>query len=167
VARRRRAERFYACGALEQFRAARSTRTLGVSEMTLSERNRLAALLLLSLVASLLHFVHNAEFLSAYPNLPTWLTRPQVYFAWAGLATLGVCGLVLYLRGWHSWGLLLIGLYAAFGFDGLLHYSRAPFAEHTVAMNFTIWFEVVAAALLLVTVVFAALKRLHRYGTDA
>jgi hypothetical protein len=29
VARRRRAERFYACGALEQFRAARSTRTLG------------------------------------------------------------------------------------------------------------------------------------------
>jgi len=30
VARRRRAERFYACGALERFRAARSTRTLGV-----------------------------------------------------------------------------------------------------------------------------------------
>ena len=28
VARRRRTERFYACGALEQFRAARSTRTL-------------------------------------------------------------------------------------------------------------------------------------------
>jgi FtsH-binding integral membrane protein len=31
VARRRRAERFYACGALEQFRAARSTRTLGIT----------------------------------------------------------------------------------------------------------------------------------------
>jgi hypothetical protein len=30
VARRRRAERFYACGALERFRAARSTRTLGI-----------------------------------------------------------------------------------------------------------------------------------------
>jgi hypothetical protein len=30
-ARRRRAEKFYACGALEQFRAARSTRTLGVT----------------------------------------------------------------------------------------------------------------------------------------
>ena len=29
MARRRRAERVYACGALEQFRAARSTRTLG------------------------------------------------------------------------------------------------------------------------------------------
>ncbi len=33
VARRRRAERFYACGALEQFRAARSTRTLGISKV--------------------------------------------------------------------------------------------------------------------------------------
>jgi hypothetical protein len=31
VARRRRAERFYACGALQLSRAARSTRTLGVS----------------------------------------------------------------------------------------------------------------------------------------
>jgi hypothetical protein len=30
VARRRRAERFYACGALEPLRAARSTRTLDV-----------------------------------------------------------------------------------------------------------------------------------------
>jgi hypothetical protein len=31
VARRRRAERFYACGALQRFRAARSTWTLGVT----------------------------------------------------------------------------------------------------------------------------------------
>ncbi|MGH8242080.1 MAG: hypothetical protein ACRETY_01885 [Steroidobacteraceae bacterium] len=108
--------------------------------MTLTERNRLAALLLLYLAASLLHFVHNAEYLSSYPNLPAWLTRSQVYFAWTGLAAIGVCGFVLYLRGWLSWGLLLIGLYAVFGFDGLLHYSRAPFDEHTVAMNFTIWF---------------------------
>ena len=30
-ARRSRAERFYACGALERPRAARSTRTLGIS----------------------------------------------------------------------------------------------------------------------------------------
>jgi hypothetical protein len=35
LARRRRAERFYACGALEQYRAARSTRTLGVMKKPL------------------------------------------------------------------------------------------------------------------------------------
>ena len=47
--------------------------------MILTERNCLAVLLLLYLAASLLHFVHNAEFLSDYPNLPAWLTRSQVY----------------------------------------------------------------------------------------
>jgi hypothetical protein len=36
VARRRRAERFYACGALEPFRAARSTQTLEVSLLELA-----------------------------------------------------------------------------------------------------------------------------------
>ena len=135
--------------------------------MNLPERNRLAAFLLVYLVASLLHFAHNAEFLSEYPNLPNWLTRSQVYLVWIGLAVIGVGGFVLYLRSSHLAGLLLVGLYAAFGFDGLLHYSRAPFEAHTVTMNFTIWFEVVAAAALLVVVVFAAVKRLHGHFIDA
>jgi hypothetical protein len=29
--------------------------------------------------ASLFHHVHNAEFLNEYPNMPTWLSRAQVY----------------------------------------------------------------------------------------
>ena len=135
--------------------------------MALAERKRLVGLLLLSLAASLLHFAHNAEFLNAYPNLPAWLTRSQVYLAWTGVAAIGVCGLVLYLRGWYFFGLALTGLYAAFAFDGLLHYSRAPFDAHTVAMNFTIWFEVTAAGALLVAVVFAVVTRLHGQGIDA
>jgi hypothetical protein len=135
--------------------------------MIFTERKRLVALLVLSLAASLIHFAHNAEFLSAYPGLPAWLTRSLVYFAWVGLAIIGVCGLVLYLRGRYFLGLLLIGLYAAFGFDGLLHYSRAPFHEHTVAMNFTIWFEVIAAGALLIAAVFAAVTKLRGQGIDA
>jgi high-affinity Fe2+/Pb2+ permease len=31
-------------------------------------------------VASLLHFVHNAEFIAIYPNMPTWLTRFTIWF---------------------------------------------------------------------------------------
>ena len=135
--------------------------------MTLAEPKRLVALLSLSLAASLLHFAHNAEFLSAYPNLPAWLTPSQIYFAWTGLAAIGVCGLLLYLRGWYLLGLALIGLYAAFGFGGLLHYLRAPFDAHTAAMNFTIWFEVAAAGALLVAVVFAVVTRLRSQGIDA
>ena len=125
------------------------------------ERIRLAVLLMVYLAASLLHFAHNAEFLGDYPNLPTWLTRSDVYFVWIGQAVIGLVGFALYLRGRQTAGLLLIGLFAAFGFDGLLHYSRAPFAAHTVAMSFTIWFEVAAAAVLLVAVVFALVRRLE------
>jgi uncharacterized membrane protein len=89
-----------------------------------------------------------------------------VYLAWAGLASIGALGFVLYRYGWRLAGLLLLGLYAAFGFDGLLHYTRAPFDAHTGVMNFTIWFEVVAAAALLFVVVQAVVRRAHRYVLD-
>jgi len=123
------------------------------------ERAWLGGLLLLYLAASLLHFVHNAEYLADYPNLPAWLDRADVYLAWLGLAAIGAAGWALYLIGWRLAGLLLIGVYAGFGFDGLLHYTRAPFAAHTQAMNFTIWFEVAAAALLLLGVATLVARR--------
>jgi hypothetical protein len=109
--------------------------------------------LLLYLAASLLHFAHNAEYLADYPNLPPWLGRSDIYLVWIGQAVVGVGGYMLYrARGWAA-GLLLIGLYASLGFDGLLHYTRAPMAEHTAAMNITIGFEVAAAGLLLIRVI--------------
>lgn len=115
-------------------------------------------LLLLYLAASLLHFTHNAEYLADYPNLPAWLGRSDVYLVWLGLAAVGIGGYALYRSGWRLAGLLLIGLYAVLGFDGLLHYTRAPLAAHTVTMNFTIWFEVVAAGLLLCAVMVSMVK---------
>jgi hypothetical protein len=56
----------------------------------------------------------------------------------------------------------VLAVYAALGCDGLLHYTRAPMEAHTAAMNFTIWFEVVAAALLLATVLAMAVNRSPR-----
>lgn len=112
----------------------------------------LAAALLLYTAASLLHFAHNAEYLADYPNLPDWLTRGGVYLAWGAQTATGLTGYVLYRVGWRFIGLILLGIYASLGFDGLLHYTRAPFDAHTAAMNFTILFEVLAAVLLLVCV---------------
>ena len=120
----------------------------------------LVALLLLYAVASLVHFTHNAEFLGDYPNLPPWLTRGGVYLAWIGETSLGILGYVLYRSGWRLIGLALVGVYAAFGFDGLLHYTRAPFDAHTSAMNFTILFEVAAATLLLMRIVMLATRKI-------
>ena len=119
----------------------------------------LAGLLLLYFVASLAHFTHNAEYLGDYPNLPPWLTRGGIYLAWGGEALIGILGYVLYRFDWRLAGLALVGIYAAFGFDGLLHYTRAPFDAHTSAMNFTILFEVAAAALLLIRVVMLATRK--------
>lgn len=112
----------------------------------------LPALFLLYAAASLLHFAHNAEYLGAYPNLPQSWSRAEVWLAWCMLTAVGVFGYVRYHRGDRRSGLALLAIYAAFGFAGLLHYTRAPLAHHTAAMNVTIWAEAAAAALLLVNV---------------
>jgi hypothetical protein len=98
--------------------------------------------------ASLLHFVHNAEFLADYPNMPAWLSRAGVYVAWAGLTLVGVLGWFLVSRGYRLAGLFVVAVYAALGLDSLGHYTLAPMSAHTVAMNSTILLEVTAAALL-------------------
>jgi hypothetical protein len=120
----------------------------------------LVSLAALYCAASLAHFVHNAEYLSQYPNMPVWLSRPKVYAAWLAITAVGTLGLA-FVRARHAVsGFLLIAIYAALGFDGLGHYALAPVSSHTLAMNLTIWFEVVAAAALL----FVALRCLFRVG---
>lgn len=116
----------------------------------------LRGLLFLYLAASLLHFTHNAENVQDYPNLPQWLSRSSVYWAWLSITAVGALGFVLYRARRYVSGLILLGLYAALGLDGLLHYTRAPFSEHTHTMNFTILFEVVVASVLLIAVLFRA-----------
>ncbi len=127
-------------------------------------RNALTVLGLLYAAASLVHFAHNAEYLSAYPNLPAWLTHNEVYGAWLCITAVGALGYLLHHRGKTVLGLLLIGVYAAIGLDGLLHYGRAPFADHTAAMNATILFEVSVAACLLLTVVALIVPHLKAKG---
>lgn len=113
----------------------------------------LLALLLLYGAASLVHFTHNAEFLGDYPNMPAWLSRSGVYGAWIAVTAIGICGYVLWRRGYRILGLCVIAAYAALGFDGLAHYALAPFADHSATMHLTIGLEVAAAASLLAAVV--------------
>jgi hypothetical protein len=103
--------------------------------------------------ATLLHFAHNAEYLSQYPNLPATWSRGEVYAAWCCVTALGLLGYGLYALGHRTIGLTAVGLYAILGFGGLLHYTRAPMALHSVLMNTTIWAEAAAGALLLADVV--------------
>jgi hypothetical protein len=112
----------------------------------------LIVLTLLYMTASLVHFIHNAEFLVEYPNLPETWTRAGVYLAWLGMTALGTVGLLLAMRGFRVMGLLLIAVYSLLGMDSLGHYVLAPVSAHSAAMNFTILLEVTTAALVLMEV---------------
>ena len=109
--------------------------------------------------ASLFHFVHNATYVQDYPNLPEWITPVGVYVSWCVIAAVGVLGYWLYRKVSHGLGLVVIAIYALFGFDGLGHYMLAPLGAHTFAMNASILAEVAAAAVLLGYVAYSAVLR--------
>ena len=109
----------------------------------------LLVLLLIYGAASLVHFIHNAEFLADYPGLPDSWTRAGVYGAWLGMTAIGVIGWALITVRREVAGLLLIIVYAACGLDSLGHYVVAPISAHTIAMNVTILLEVTAAGLVM------------------
>jgi hypothetical protein len=111
--------------------------------------------------ASLLHFIHNAEYLADYPGLPGTWTREGVYLVWLGVTLTGVVGWLLARKGHETIGLLLIALFAIAGLDSLGHYVLAPVSAHTLAMNGTILVEVAAAAALLAYVAFLFYRRVR------
>jgi hypothetical protein len=125
--------------------------SMTVEALTRRVGRALPWLLIFYAAASLLHFVHNAEHLAEYPNLPPSWSRGDVYGAWCVVTLLGVVGYLLDCRGQRRVGLTLLFLYAGLGFGGLLHYTRATVAHHSAMMNATIWTEAGAAALLLMS----------------
>ena len=110
--------------------------------------------------ATLAHFAHNGVYLHDYPNLPPQWSPAEVYAAWGVLSLLGLCGYLLYRTRQRGLGLALLAVYALAGFGGLLHYGRAPPAQHSAAMNLTICSEALAAALLLGDLTLIAVHKL-------
>ena len=98
--------------------------------------------------ASLIHFTHNAEYIAFYPNMPAWLTREKVYIAWLAVTSVGAIGAACAAFGWRIAAALGLAVYGCLGLDGLGHYALALCSQHTFAMNFTIWFEVIAGLTL-------------------
>jgi len=119
----------------------------------------LPILLLFYAAASLVHFIHNAEFLGDYPGMPASWTREGVYAVWMAITLIGLVGWLLATRGYRIAGLLLLVLYALCGMDSLGHYLLAPMSAHTAGMNSTIVVEVIAAALVLAEALRQLLQR--------
>jgi hypothetical protein len=108
--------------------------------------------LLACVAATLLHHVHNAEFLDQYPNMPAGLSPTGVYAAWGVATAIGLAGYGFLRRGYRTAGVVLLIAYGCYGLDGLAHYALAPASAHSLTMNLTIWLEAVTAAALLVIV---------------
>src|SRR6185503_8876839 len=108
----------------------------------------LTVLMLAYGAASLLHFVHNAQFAQDYPNFPDTISSLQVYGAWLVVGATGLAGYLLMRFGYRVIGLAVAAAYAGLGFDGLLPYPLAPLSAHSFAMNSTILPEVALAAVL-------------------
>jgi hypothetical protein len=116
------------------------------------KRDPLLLALLALAAATLLHHVHNAEFLEHYPGMPAWLTARAVYAAWVAAAAVGACGYWLLRRGHSITGTAMVIAYACYGIDGLVHYALAPVSAHTAAMNVSIWLEALAATGLIAAI---------------
>jgi len=102
--------------------------------------------------ATLVHHVHNAQFLDEYPNMPAWLSPGFVYLAWAAATAVGIAGSLLLRRGFRLPGAALLLGYAGYSVDGLLHYTRAPLGAHTAGMNATIFLEAATGTALLIAI---------------
>jgi hypothetical protein len=100
-------------------------------------------------IATLAHFIHNAEYIAFYPGMPVWLTREKVYLAWLGVTSIGLAAFVFFRFGLRTLALFALGLYGAFGLDGLAHYTLALCSQHTLLANVTIWSEASSGLLLL------------------
>ena len=107
------------------------------------------ALVVLYFLASAAHFVHNAEYIAFYPGMPASITRETVYLAWLAITAVGALALALHRFGLRKLAIPLLGLYGAFGLDGLAHYTLALCSEHTLWANVTIWSEAISGVLLL------------------
>lgn len=113
-------------------------------------------------IASLAHFTHNAEYIAFYPGMPAWLTRDKVYFAWLGVTSIGIAGLIVLRLGLHAIGALLLATYGALGLDGLAHYMLALCSEHTLMANVSIWAEAVTGFVLMLLSVLMCGRRLSQ-----
>jgi len=118
----------------------------------ISQADWLPIILLVYCSASLLHFIHNAVFIDAYPNLPGWISAVGVYITWFGITGIGIAGYSLIRYGKRFIGLVTCAVYGAIGLDGLGHYSLAPISAHTFTMNLTIWLEAITAVIVLIVV---------------
>lgn len=102
-------------------------------------------ILLLNVVASVLHYVHNVMYFQHYPE-PDWLSAHIVDYVWFLMTFIGLAGLAALISNKRNTALALLYLYAAINMLSTLHYAVDSSDVMTIAMHSFIWLEALCAA---------------------
>ena len=125
----------------------------------------ITALVAAHVVSSAAHFADNATRFAGYHDEATLILNPTtVVVAWVVQTAFGLAGLRLFTRG-HRSGRLMLMVYAALGFAGLLHYLAPPSHAMDVWMHVLIALEATTGLVLLLALLRRP-KQAERPGTD-
>ena len=115
---------------------------------TVQQHKSLLLLLLLNLLASVLHYVHNVIYFQHYPETD-WLSAHIVDYVWFLMTFIGLAGVIALINIRLSIAKACFNLYALLNMLSLLHYAVDSDNVMTVAMHSFIWLEALCAAALL------------------
>lgn len=107
----------------------------------------LLALIILNILVSLGHYIHNIVFLPHYHE-PTWITPALIDSLWFVMTPLSGIGYVLYMQEKFKLAYRWLYGYCAFSLLVLGHYVITPIWTLSLTINLVIFSEAIAAILL-------------------
>ncbi len=107
----------------------------------------LLALIILNILVSLGHYIHNIVFLPHYHE-PTWITPALIDSLWFVMTPLSGIGYVLYTQEKFKLAYRWLYSYCAFSLLVLGHYVITPIWTLSITINLVIFSEAFAAMVL-------------------
>lgn len=114
-------------------------------------RIQLLWLLIINILISIAHYIHNIVFLPEYHE-PVWITPTLIDSLWFVMTPFGLVGYWLYCRGKLQAAKTSLLIYCGLSVLVLGHYVITPMWTLSLTINLVIWAEAIAASILAVYV---------------
>jgi hypothetical protein len=111
-------------------------------------RKVLLGIVVLNLISTWLHYIHNAIFLADYPG-PAWFTPQMIIVTVAVMSTIGLLGYWLYSRNVLTWAYFCLGLYSITSISSPGHYLFPMAVPMSDVMHILIWLDACSGSSLI------------------
>ena len=118
------------------------------SKQNLKRKKVLIIIVLLNIVSSILHYIHNIAYFSDYPE-PEWMTPHIVDYFWFIMTPFGLYGVICELKNNIKKANIFLFIYALMSLLSLLHYGVDSEKEITITIHTFIWIESIFALVLI------------------